>query len=166
MSYSRGNAKPQPFVVILLLLGGIGAIGFIGIVGLALGMGIWLAVELPVLDAAVSVPQETTVYSELTMVVIATNNTDSDITLDSIDISDSFLDGFRVIDVQPQSKDTMGLWGMQSWEFGRSVPPGQSVKVRFTLQAIQEGRFTGDVDICNPNQDFNTVIADVTVRAN
>ena len=125
---------------------------------------VWLSTELPVLDASLSAPSTAQLDSTLTLVVTATNNHTKAIVLDSIDIQDSFLDGFQVIDVNPEPADTTHIFGMRSWDFGSAVPPGDSQVIRFTMKAIQEGHFSGDVDVCNPNQDYTTVIADVVVR--
>lgn len=139
---------------------GIALVAAVGIVCVA----VWLARELPVLDASLSAPSTVQVDSTLTLVVTATNNHTQAIVLDSIDIQDSFLDGFQVIEVNPEPADTTHIFGMRSWDFGSAVPPGDSQVIHFTMKAIQEGHFSGDVDVCNPNQDFTTVIADVVVR--
>lgn len=46
----------------------------------------------------------------------------------------------------------------------KDVQPGESLAVTFRLKSIAGGRFSGDVDICNPNQDFTTLFADVVVK--
>ena len=144
------------------------AIGCGAVAGLAfivfMGFVVWLLQERPTLNASLSVPGVTELDSKITMVVSATNNESDEIVLDSIDIADSFLKGFRVVDVQPTPNGTMQIFGMRSWDFSQSVMPGDSLEVRFELQAVQAGQFAGDVDVCNPNQDFETVVADVTVR--
>ena len=127
-------------------------------------VGLWLLRELPVLTPSISAPSVVQLDSELKLVVTASNSHTESIVLDSIDIDDSFLEGFQVVEIAPVPKDTMHIFGMRSWEFGITVSPGESQEVEFTMKAVQEGHFSGDVDVCNPNQDFTTVIADVVVR--
>ncbi|MEM0926429.1 MAG: hypothetical protein AAGJ83_10365 [Planctomycetota bacterium] len=126
--------------------------------------GIWLLRVLPVLEASVSAPVVVQQGDEFVMTVTAANSDRQPIVLDSIDISDEFLAGFRLVEVQPEPIDTMSIFGMQSWEFGESVAAGDSIDITFTFQAMQPGQYVGDVDVCNPNQDFTTAIADVLVE--
>ena len=144
------------------------AIGCLGVALIAVlaisAVGIWLFRELPVLDASLSAPSVVQLDSTFTVVVTTTNNHNEAIVLDSIDIQDSFLEGFQVIEVQPEPADTTHIFNFRSWDFGSAVSPGESQEIRFTMKAVQEGHFSGDVDVCNPNQDFTTMIADVVVR--
>ena len=52
----------------------------------------------------------------------------------------------------------------RSWDFESVIQPGDSLSVTFQLKPVTEGRFSGDVDVCNPNQDFRTLFADVVVK--
>ena len=40
------------------------------------------------------------------------------------------------------------------------VQPGETRSVTFQLRPVAEGRYSGDVDVCNPNQDFQTLLVD------
>lgn len=104
--------------------------------------------------------------STVTMVIAVTNVHSTPVTLDSIDIDDSFLAGFQIVSITPKPDDTtrVPILKQRSWEFGKPIPPGGSLSVIFTIKAVAEGRFSGDVDICNPNQDFKTLLADVIVK--
>ncbi len=130
----------------------------------AVAVWFWLFRELPVLDASLSVPPVAALDSTVTMVITTTNTHTGPLTLDSIDIDDSFLTGFQVVGVHPKPKDTMHYLRRRSWAFGQSVAPGESLVVRFELRAVQEGRFSGNVEVYNPNQDFRTLLADVIVE--
>jgi hypothetical protein len=68
--------------------------------------------------------------------------------------------------VKPEPDDTSDIpfLDQRSWAFGRSIAAGERLEVTFSLRPIEPGHFTGDVDVCNPNQDFSTVYADVVVR--
>lgn len=130
------------------------------------GLWFWLFRELPVLEASLSLPPEVHRDAEVTMAITVTNTHDQPITLDSVDIDDSFLHGFQVVAIDPEPTDTMHvpLADQRSWGFARPVSPGESLALTFRLKAVMEGHFSGDIDVCNPNQDFKTVLADVVVR--
>lgn len=121
--------------------------------------------DKPALDAKLSVPAQVTLGSTASMVVSATNPHKQEVELNSIDIDEAFLAGFQVVSVVPEAKETsqIPIVNQRTWVFERKVPPGESLTVTFTLRAVAEGRFTGDVDVCNPSQDYKTHVADVVV---
>lgn len=146
-------------------------IGCLGALALAAAGGaflvwFWLFRDLPVLEAALSLPLEAETDSTVTMVVTVTNVHKRAVTLDSIDIDNGFLEGFQVVSIEPRPTDTMRIpvIDQRSWEFGRAVAPGETVAVTFTMRAVAAGRYSGDIDVCNPNQDFKTLYADIIVR--
>lgn len=146
------------------------AIGCLVAAGIVIGLGVagiwfWLIRELPMLDASIELPLEAEPGTSISMTVTVINRHSGRVTLDSIDIDESFLSGFQVSRVNPKPVSTtrLPIIEQRSWEFGRVVQPGESLAVTFTLRPVMEGRFTGDVDVCNPNQDFRTLLADVVV---
>jgi hypothetical protein len=148
-----------------VLIGCLGA-GVLFLVVVVGTVGYWLLHEAPMLDAKLSVPSEVALDSTATLVVTVTNPHEEDVTLDSIDIADSFLAGFQVVSVEPEPNDTMSVPFMEqrSWDFGEPVGPGKSLTVKFTLKPVSEGRFSGEVDVCNPSQDSKSLLADVVVK--
>jgi hypothetical protein len=147
-----------------VLIGCLGvAVLFLIILG---GAGYWLVHEAPMLDAKLSVPSEVALDSTAELVVTVTNPHEEEVALDSIDIDDAFLEGFQVVAVEPEPSDTTSvpLMDQRSWDFGEPVGPGKSLTVKFTLKPVSEGRFSGAVDVCNPNQDFESLFADVVVK--
>ncbi len=134
---------------------------------LVVGAFVWVVLrEGPVLDGSLSVPADAALGSTFTIVVTAHNPHDRPVTLDSIDISDSFLAGFQVLEIRPAASSTMhvGLVRRRSWEFRSEVLRGDTLRIEFRLRAVARGRFTGEVAICNPTQDEKTLLADVVVR--
>lgn len=123
--------------------------------------------ELPKLEAALSLPGEVTLGSTVDMVVTASNEQKLPVILDSIDIDESLFRGFQVVRIEPEPKDTfrVPILNQRGWSFGKEIQPGESISVTFQLKAVTEGRFSGDVDVCNPSQDFKTLLADVIVKA-
>jgi hypothetical protein len=143
-------------------------IGCLGATALLVAVGtftLWflLVRELPVLDTTLSLPSEVAMGSTVSMVITASNPHKEPVTLDSVDMDDSFLSGFQVVGIAPEPTDTMHvpLVNQRSWSFEKQVAPGESISVSFELKPVMEGHFSGDVDVCNPNQDFTTLYADV-----
>jgi len=125
---------------------------------------LWVVRDLPALDATLSLPSEATVNSTVTMVVSTKNNHSEDVSLDSIDIEEAFLEGFQVVRIEPAPTDTYLVFSHRTWVFEKPVSPGAGLDVTFTLKVLQEGRFTGEIGVCNPNQDCKTLLADVVVK--
>ena len=120
--------------------------------------------ELPVLDASLSMPSQAELDSTVIMVVTATNTHTKPLILASIDVGDSFLEGFQVVKIEPSPLATKQIFDFRRWDFGQTVDPGGTLQVRFELKAVLEGHYSGDIDVCNPNLDFKTLLADVVVR--
>jgi len=101
----------------------------------------------------------------MAMSVTVTNPHAQAVTLDSIDVSKSFLSGFQVVAVDPAPTETYDIpfTDQRSWTFNHEVLPEQSLSINFELKAVQAGHFSGEIDVCNPNQDFRTLYADVLV---
>jgi hypothetical protein len=137
---------------------------FTVLIGLCVVFFVFLR-DLPTLQCSVSVPAQVSVGDTVSMVVAATNAHSGAIVLDSIDVDESFLEGFRVERVQPNPTETMSVFGMRTWSFGKEVGIGETVEVHFTLKAVVAGHFSGDIDVCNPNQNFSTAVADVVVES-
>jgi hypothetical protein len=149
---------------VVIIIGWLSAAALAAVIAVV-GIGFWLLRELPAPDADLSLPLEAELNSTISMVVTVSNPHDEVVTLDSIDIDESFLEGFQIISIDPKPTDTNNVpfIGQRSWSFGKQLPPGESLAVAFEMKPIAEGRFSGDVDVCNPNQDFTTLYAEVTV---
>ena len=121
--------------------------------------------ETALLEAQLTVPNEVRVGETTELTVETSNPHSGPVILDSIDIDDAFLRGFQVLSVAPEPTGTeqVPFIDQRSWSFGRSVPPGGKLAVRFTLKSLQVGHFVGNVDVCNPNQDYKSLYADVVV---
>lgn len=135
------------------------------LVAILVGVFAFWMVEKPLLTSTLTVPSEVSMSEKALMVVTSTNNHEEPVTLNSIDIDNQFLAGFQVISVVPGETNNMHvpILDQRSYEFDQVVQPGETVTVTFELRPVQEGRFIGDVDVCNPSQDFQTLLADVLV---
>ena len=137
------------------------------LVAAMLGAGIWFIFfrDLPALDATLAAPTTVIAGETLALTVTASNPHPQTVILDSVDIDDSLLEGFQVVGVTPRARDTSHIFHMRTWSFGKAVPPGMVQTIRFDLRAIEAGHFSGDIDVCNPNQDFVTLLGDIVVEA-
>jgi len=86
------------------------------------------------------------------------NISNDEITLYSVDIEENLLRGFIITSVKPTYLDTYdyGFGGetYQTYSFDARIPPGQSLIVTFEGEAVLNGDFSGDVDVCL-NSSFN-----------
>jgi hypothetical protein len=127
----------------------------------------WLLRVKPLLDAELSFPPEVVVNRNFPLTVTVSNPHDEAVVLDSIDVDDSLLKGFQVIRVEPAPSESfhLSILDQRSWSFGTEVKPGDSMTVSFLLKPLSPGHFSGDLDVCNPNQDFKTLMVDLVVGA-
>jgi len=103
--------------------------------------------------------------STLELVVHLVNEEDEQIVLDSIDVDDSLLAGFKVIDTVPMYGEQSDLYEMETFDFGFSVEAGATTAVVFRLEALEPGRYSGELEIRNANQDFIAEVAVIDVIA-
>ena len=147
---------------ILVSLGVFGAaFVLVAVIGIA-----QILIEEPTLDVRLRCPESVSVGEKFDLVLEIRNLHSEAIRLDSIDMDLDFLSGFDVVSINPTASDPMDILWCRSWEFRNSVSPGETLNVTFTLTALKQGHYVGDVDVCNPNQDFTTVIPNMDVLAN
>ena len=115
------------------------------------------------LEASVVVPSSVTFGETVTMVVAAENQNSRPVTLGSIDIWNSFLEGFQVVSVNPEPEKRYDHHEYRRWGYGIAVEPGASIEIKFELNAVKEGHFAGDIDVCNADYYYNTAVAEIFV---
>jgi hypothetical protein len=98
--------------------------------------------------------------------VLETRNLHSEtVRLDNINMDLDFLSGFDVVSINPAASDLTDILWFRTWDFGNSVDPGEALNVTFTLTALKQGHYVGQVDVFNAGQDYTTVIANIDVLA-
>lgn len=135
---------------------------------LVAGAACWYVLrKRPQLGATLELPPTARAGQTISLVARLDNPHDRPVTLDSIDIAESFLEGFQVLRVEPKPTDTtrVPIVNQRSWSFGQAVPAGGTMAVTFTLRCLRAGHFTGTVDACNPSQDCTSLYGDVDVQA-
>ncbi|NLX60454.1 MAG: hypothetical protein GXY74_15365 [Phycisphaerae bacterium] len=120
----------------------------------------------PLLEAAIDVPQSVRVGEDIRVIVRMTNSHAEPVTLDSVDVDNGLLRGFQVIRVEPRPEATFSLppeLDQRSWAFHTPVAAGGQMTVTFHLRPLAAGHYSGNIDVCNPNQDYVGMFADIVV---
>ena len=125
----------------------------------------WIMLETPTLDVRLHCPGSVAVGEEFDLVLETRNLHSKIIRLDCIDVDNGFLSGFEIVSIDPPSTSSMNIFGMQSLDFEESVSPDETLTVTFTLKALKQGHYVGDVDVCNTAQHYTTVVPNVDVLA-
>jgi hypothetical protein len=143
---------------------GVVAVAFVIVIGL---IGYWLVTEYPNVEATLVAPSSVTLNEPFALVIEVRNPHGENVTLDSIDIDDGFLNGFQVVSVDPSPSDVMNvpILNQRSWMFERELAPNESMNVTFEMKPVLVGHYSGDVDVCNPSQDYQTLFADIVIQA-
>ena len=68
-------------------------------------------------------------------------------TLDDIDISDRYLDGFEVDSITPEPNSVEHSEGTLTLEYGVEIGAQRSEELRIHLRAVKAGIFSGDLDV-------------------
>ena len=126
--------------------------------------GDWPLVGEP-FQVEVDAPPTVKAGETFTLSITATNIGDGRVSLNSIDLYDTLVEGFKVVQVSPRSSDQMNLMEFHSYYFeGLNLDAGESTTVRFELKAVKPGDWSGDVDCCTPSESFSsaTVAIEVT----
>ena len=106
------------------------------------------------------IPVEVTSGDTFNFTVTVKNDDNKEHELRSIDIDESFLDGFYIVNTDPSTKEEYNVWGQQIFEFKSNLPGSSETKVTFTAKALKTGDFSGDLDICIDGDAsclFNTI---------
>lgn len=80
-----------------------------------------------------------------------TNTGDSDLLVSDIDLDEAFggsiLDGAIVLGTEPPMERDYSLSGIKTFHYNRTLAPGETRSVVFTLQAVETGEFGGSIGI-------------------
>ena len=134
------------------------------------GAGIWDSAladigleEGPLMDTDIAIPETATLGEPFFIDLSFSNQNDVAATLDSVDIGEELLVGLKIQKVTPSPSTTYEMLAMKTYEFGIEYQPGETGLVRFTVMPLKEGTFSGDIDLCNPEQDYHSFRREVTV---
>ena len=99
------------------------------------------------------------------LTITVDNPTEESISLGSIDLYDSLIDGFEVgaIDPEPSSRD--GSMGFLTLYYSEELEPGDQFVVTVNMTARKTGQWAGDIDACTPLENFTTFHQEIEVLA-
>ena len=149
---------------------GIGC-GIIALMGL-LSVGVFVlffhhvSKDLEGVDVDVSGPMEVVVGDTFDLKVsVANTRAKKTLSLSDIDIANEYLAGFLVVAVEPKQKSSrhVPIDNSQSYTFDVKIPAGETKVFIFTLRAVKEGVYRGDIDVCEGLQ-FVTKQAQTVVQ--
>lgn len=123
-----------------------------------------LPMEEPDFAVAADYPAEVGVGDEVTIAVTVGNTGNATATVGSIDVYDSFLDAFEVVAVEPAPTDTTSIFDFTTFSFSQPIEAGGEWNVSFRLKAREEGEFEGDLDVCDPDENFVTEVLSIRIE--
>lgn len=144
---------------------GIGAIAFTFWMSNEDTPGLGMFMDDP-FEVEVEAPAQVRVGETFTLKVKATNPADQSVTLNSIDIYKTLLDGFEIVRVLPRTTEVSSIFEFRSHYFnGLHLEAGESTTVTFELKAVKPGTWQGDIDCCTPMENFTSVTEQILVTA-
>ncbi len=114
---------------------------------------------------SIEAPGETTLGEIVTLSARVSNPTDESLQLGSIDVYDSLLDGFAVVQIEPGPEERTHTLDFSTFYFSKALGPGETLGFSLVLKAVQPGIWTGDVDFCTPSEKFVTSSVTIWVRS-
>lgn len=124
-----------------------------GVLALVLGVGgiraVGSAVAEPTeIELGVIAPANVQVGESFSLLVRVRNLAAQTQTLDSIDITDSYLAGIQIQGADPGYTEVFSVLGYQSHTFRVPIAAGTELIVQFRAAAAQAGDFGGEMDVC------------------
>lgn len=147
---------------------GCGVIALVAIVALAIVVG-------PHLVRFARGPQDVVITAELPgeinlgegiILSVSVKNTSAKAQrIDSLDISQRFVEGLAVDSSEPPWTLAFTVLDDESYQFGIDIPPGEERTIRFQGKPPRAGTFSGEVDVCIGNGAIcSTVPLKTTVK--
>ena len=147
---------------------GCGIVAFIAVVVIAVVVGFLVHVSKDVEGVAVSADGKSDIVVGQTFdldVTVTNERTYKVLMLSDVDIAESYLSGFTVVEIDPKPKSSehVPIENSRSFHFGLQVPPHSAQSFKFKLRAEQAGMFSGDVDACEGSRTI-TCLAQTVVK--
>jgi hypothetical protein len=97
-------------------------------------------------------------------IIVVNERKNKPLKVSSIDIGSGFLYGVTVKSSEPRfrSSSQIPMDGGRTYDFDRTIPPGETNIFVFNLRAKNVGNFSGDVDVCE-GMRFLTMVAETEV---
>jgi hypothetical protein len=130
---------------------GIGCLGLAVVSGVGALLWVGHLADAPQkVEVSVEAPPRVARDQEFAITVRVRNTAGKPCVLDSLDVADEYLAGVAIRSSEPPFKDTMHLPidNSNSYEYKKTIPPGQDLVVRFRAVALRPGDHSGDIDVC------------------
>ena len=115
-----------------------------------------LSGSAPDFRVQIDAPDMVQVSETFQVVVSVTNPTDHTVEIGSIDVYHSFLEGFEFVGASPAPADVEDIWDFKTFWFNHTLDPGERRDYALDLRALTPGVWSGDVDVCTPEENFIT----------
>lgn len=98
-------------------------------------------------------------------VVVTNERPRKALTLSDVDVAESYLSAFTVVEIDPKPKSSshVPIADSRSFHFGIRIPPHSAQSFKFKLRAEKAGMFNGDVDACEGSRTI-TCLAQTVVK--
>ena len=100
------------------------------------------------LDLSVAVSQHVAPAETFPLQITVANQGSVAHTLQQIEISRPYLKGIAILGSEPAYADESAAHNWQRYSYELPLPPGQSVTITLSAQALSEGNFQGELDVC------------------
>ena len=130
------------------------------------GLFLWHVSQDPkAMEVSVDAPATVKRGEECDLTVAVVNRRAEPLTVTTIDVGESYLEGFTVVGTDPAYKSSVGIPidNSRSYTFDADIAAGATNVFTFQLRATRKGRYIGDVDTCEGLR-FVTHVADTTVE--
>lgn len=99
-------------------------------------------------EIAVEAPARVERGSEFVISVRIQNTSEEEMLLDSIDVSETYLEGVSIARTDPPYRDSIHILGYTSYDFRRPISVGGRLEIELQALALQAGDYRGEMDIC------------------
>jgi len=120
--------------------------------------------DSPSFSVTIESPTEVKREEVFTISIDVTNPSDETITLGSIDIYNSLLEGFEIVKIEPNPEETDSLFDFHTAYFSHVLSPEDKFRATYTLRAKAAGLWIGDIDCCTPSEKFVTTSKAIRVN--
>ncbi len=108
-------------------------------------------------------PSEVEVGEVLDIELKIINARSEPVTLGSVDIYSSLLDGFELIGTTPPYDSESSVFGFHTLWFDQRISGEEGIMIDITLRATQSGRHHGQLEVCTPWEKCTTVYLSIDV---
>ena len=150
----------------VILIGCVGLLVLCVLAAALVGAFVWYVSKDPeAMEVSVEAPITVARGEDCELVVSVVNRRPGTLHLTTIDVGESYLEGFNVLSTEPSYKasTTIPIDNSRSYTFEADIPAGATNVFTFKLRASRKGRFTGDIDTCE-GMRFVTHVVDTTVE--